>query len=155
MGGADKAPQPVETLLAAFAGCTQATATFVGRRMQPQRILIDRLEFDLAAYRDERGALTLPIEEDPPTPAMLQRIDGTIRVFIKEARTRKKKSDDRDDGVGEAQEDARPAITDDQLRLLAHQTEIRCPVASMIAASGCEMDVRWVDGSRTTTATAP
>ena len=65
MGGTDSAPQPVETLLAALLGCTQATAIFVGRHLEP-RILIERLEFvDIVAERDERGALTLPIETDP------------------------------------------------------------------------------------------
>ena len=50
MGGGDEAPQPVETLLAAWVGCTQATALYVGRNMEP-RLLIDRIEFDVEAYR--------------------------------------------------------------------------------------------------------
>eukprot|EP00526_Cylindrotheca_closterium_P021624 CAMPEP_0113655266 /NCGR_PEP_ID=MMETSP0017_2-20120614/29604_1 /TAXON_ID=2856 /ORGANISM="Cylindrotheca closterium" /LENGTH=104 /DNA_ID=CAMNT_0000568481 /DNA_START=71 /DNA_END=381 /DNA_ORIENTATION=+ /assembly_acc=CAM_ASM_000147 len=33
MGGKDTAPQPVETLLASWMGCTQATALFVGRHL--------------------------------------------------------------------------------------------------------------------------
>jgi hypothetical protein len=69
MGGTDSAPQPVETLLAALLGCTQATAMFVGRHLKP-RVLIERLEFvHIVAERDERGALSLPIDVDPSVPA--------------------------------------------------------------------------------------
>jgi hypothetical protein len=69
MGGTDSAPQPVETLLAALLGCTQATAIFVGRHLEP-RVLIERLEFvDIVAERDERGARSLPIDVDPSVPA--------------------------------------------------------------------------------------
>jgi uncharacterized OsmC-like protein len=46
MGGRDEAPQPVETLLAALVGCTQATALFVGRQMKPNRVVIDKIEFN-------------------------------------------------------------------------------------------------------------
>ena len=56
MGGGDTAPQPVETLLAAWMGCTQATALFVGRQMSP-RILIDSLEFEeIEAVREPSQA---------------------------------------------------------------------------------------------------
>ena len=44
MGGANLAPQPVETLLAALIGCTQATALFVGRQLG---VVIDKMEFDI------------------------------------------------------------------------------------------------------------
>jgi len=126
MGGKDTAPQPVETLLAALVGCTQATAVFVGRQMEP-RILIDRLEFDVSAARDERGALELPITKDPTIPARLQKITGTIRIY-----TKGNKGD---------------TLTKEQLGILSHQTELRCPVANMILASGCEMNVVWMDGA--------
>jgi putative redox protein len=122
MGGSDVAPQPVETLLAALIGCTQATSMFVGRNMAP-RILIDKMEFDLRAERDERGALTMPIEETPEIPARLQRIQGIIRVF------------------------ATSPLSKSELNILSEQTEARCPVASMVIASGCDMDVEWVDGN--------
>ena len=73
MGGKNEAPQPVELLLAAFIGCTQATALFVGRQMKPDRIILDKMEFDIQAVRDEQGALSLPIDQDPkvPTPPNL------------------------------------------------------------------------------------
>jgi putative redox protein len=126
MGGSDAAPQPVETLVAAWMGCTQATALFVGRQM-PERVVIERLEFDnIQAFRDERGALQLPIEEKPEVPSRLQRITGTIRVF---SRNKKK------------------GVTPEQMELLKEQTEIRCPVANMIISSGCAIDVDWVDGT--------
>lgn len=124
MGGQDSAPQPVETLLAALLGCTQATAIFVGRHLEP-RILINRLEFDnIQAVRDERGALSLPITNDPEIPARLQRITGTIRVYTRDNKT----------------------LSQEQLALLSHQTELRCPVANMILTSGCEMSIKWING---------
>jgi putative redox protein len=125
MGGKDEAPQPVETLLAALIGCTQATALFVGRQMKPNRLLIDKMEFSLTATRDERGALQLPIEIDPHVPSRLQQVSGTIRVF--------------------AAKGAR--IPNEQMTLLREQTEQRCPVANMMLASGCAMKVEWIDGS--------
>jgi putative redox protein len=126
MGGSDAAPQPVETLVAAWMGCTQATAIFVGRQMA-ERVLIQKIEFNnIQAYRDERGALELPIHETPSVPSRLQRITGTIRVF---SRTKE-------------------GLSDEQIELLKEQTEVRCPVANMIVASGCAMEVEWVDGTR-------
>lgn len=126
MGGTDAAPQPVETLLAAWIGCTQATAIFVGRQMDP-RLLIDKMEFDVQAFRDERGALTLPINETPTVASRIHTIRGTIRVF------------------GKGKEGN--LIADDRLQLLAEQTEVRCPVANMMIASGCQMDVEWINGN--------
>jgi uncharacterized OsmC-like protein len=57
MGREDRAAQPIVMLLAALAGgCTQATAVYnVGRHMiQPERVLVDRLDFDITAYCDEQ-----------------------------------------------------------------------------------------------------
>jgi uncharacterized OsmC-like protein len=136
MGGTDTAPQPVETLLAALLGCTQATAVFVGRNMKlPNRssILIDRLEFrNVTATRDERGALTLPIESDPVISARLERISGTIHVYTKSRKG----------------ESSLP-LSQEELDILSHQTELRCPVANMIMASGCEMNIQWINGNTT------
>ena len=125
MGGSDTAPQPVETLLAALLGCTQATAIYVGRMMNP-RLIIDKIEFvHINAYRDERGALELPIDVLPTIPARLQYISGTIKVYFKK-------------GIH---------VTEEQLSILAEQTESRCPVANMMHASGCVMDLKWVNGN--------
>eukprot|EP00468_Gymnochlora_sp_CCMP2014_P013686 CAMPEP_0167750162 /NCGR_PEP_ID=MMETSP0110_2-20121227/5832_1 /TAXON_ID=629695 /ORGANISM="Gymnochlora sp., Strain CCMP2014" /LENGTH=131 /DNA_ID=CAMNT_0007635441 /DNA_START=280 /DNA_END=671 /DNA_ORIENTATION=+ len=124
MGGKDKAPQPVETLLAALIGCTQATALYVGRQISP-RIKIQRMEFDLKGHRDNRGAIQLPIEEKTDVPPRLQLITGTVVVFGREG----------------------ALISEEQLHALKELTEARCPVANMILASGCEMDVDWIDGS--------
>lgn len=126
MGGSDSAPQPVEHLLAALLGCTQATAIYVGRMMTP-RLLIDRIDFDIEAHRDERGALELPIDKVPAIPARLQSVSGTVTVHFKKGF-----------------ED----ISDKQLRTLGEQTEARCPVANMMHASGCVMDIEWVNGSK-------
>ena len=128
MGGTDSGPQPVETLIAAWMGCTQATAVFVGRHL-PQRVVIDTLEFEnIQGFRDERGALQLPIEKIPDVPSRLTRITGTIHVYARNTQP----------------------ISSDQLHLLRAQTEIRCPVANMLVASGCTVDVEWLIGSRKT-----
>lgn len=125
VGGSDSAPQPVETLMAAWIGCTQATALFVGRQM-PERVVIQKLEFEnIQAFRDERGALQLPIHQTPEVPSRLQRLTGTIKVFSRN----------------------KNGLSSDQMELLKEQTEIRCPVANMILASGCSIDVEWVDAS--------
>ena len=125
MGGGDTAPQPVETLLAALIGCTQATAVFVGRNMEP-RLLIDRLEFNIYAHRDERGALEMPINETPKNaPARLQSVEGSIKVHLKKG-----------------------SLSDNQLEMLVEQTEVRCPVANMMMASGCEMKIQWLSGDK-------
>ena len=124
MGGTDTAPQPVEHLLAALIGCAQATAIFVGRNMEP-RLVIDKIEFDIQAHRDARGALQQPIEEIPDIPARLQYVSGTATVFFKGS----------------------TSVSPEQLHLLGEQTEARCPVANMMLASGCTMDIKWENGS--------
>lgn len=124
MGGKDSAPQPVEHLLAALIGCTQATAIFVGRMMSP-RLLIDRVEFNIQGHRDERGALMQPIDEVPNVPARLEYISGTVTVHFK----------------------GKAVVSEAELELLKEQTEARCPVANMMLASGCIMDIDWVNGN--------
>ena len=123
MGGTDLAPQPVELLVASLLGCTQATALFVARQMK----ILDRLshlEFNsIIAVRDERGALTLPIEELPAVPSRLQEISGQVAVIL----------------LPDA-----PPLSAGELTLLKEQTEVRCPVANMMIASGCRMKVDWV-----------
>jgi uncharacterized OsmC-like protein len=127
-GGADRAAQPVELLLAALVGCTQATAVFVGRSLRPTRLVIERIEFDLEASRDERGALSLPVDATPDVPSRLRSVTGTVLVYA-----------------------ARNVPIDDSiLEVLKDQTEIRCPVANMMLASGCDVKVRWLDGSKAT-----
>lgn len=117
MGGTDLAPQPVETLLAALLGCTQATAIFVARQL---RVEMDKMDFDIRAIRDEQGALSLPIEATPEVPSRIQEITGTIRIFT-----------------------PRP-IPENEFQILREQTEARCPIANMIISSGCNMNVQWV-----------
>jgi putative redox protein len=121
MGGQNLAPQPVETLLAAWIGCTQATALFVGRQMMTTAVQIDKMDFDIMAFRDERGALQLPIQVTPEIPSRLQEIQGTIHVYTTPS-----------------------LLSEEQLGILKEQTEARCPVANMIIQSGCKMNVNWV-----------
>lgn len=126
MGGTDSAPQPVETLLAAWMGCTQATALFVGRQLPDNRVVVE-LDFEnIRAFRDERGALQLPITEIPEVPSRLNRITGTIKVSSSKG----------------------DPLSTEQMQLLQQQTEIRCPVANMMIASGCSIDVKWINASK-------
>jgi putative redox protein len=124
MGGKNTAPQPVEHVLAGLIGCTQATAVYVGRMMKP-RLLVDKIEFHIEGYRDERGALELPIEVTPTTPARLTSVSGTVTVHFKNGNS----------------------VTEAQLLMLKEQTEARCPVANMMNASGCKMNIKWIEGN--------
>ena len=110
---------------------------FVGRQLRsndrPRGIRIVRLEFDtIEGFRDERGALELPIDVTPTIPSRLQRITGTIRVVT---------SSNHSLSVGGR---SSPPLSEEQLRVLKEQTEARCPVANMILSSGCAVDVDWV-----------
>ncbi len=128
MGGSNRYAQPVEYLLAALVSCEHITALYVGRSMNP-RLIIDRTEFEITALRDERGALQQPIHEIPSLPSRLQQISGVVQVFRK-------------DGL---------PISQEQLQLLKDQTEVRCPIANMITASGCKMMIQWEDGTKSST----
>ena len=148
MGGGDTAPQPVETLLGAWMGCTQATASFVGRQLLMEKVKLQPvaesttsrrnrrpprtevlLEFvNIQAYRDEQGALELPIRQTPSVPSRLQRITGIIKVSLVSA-------------TGSTDE---IVFDSEELEILKEQTEARCPIANMIVESGCAMDVEWI-----------
>jgi hypothetical protein len=109
----------------------------VGRNLKPQRLLIEQLKFDnIQAFRDERGALQLPLIPDGDDavlpPSRLQRITGKIYIMARHSKRDKEYV----------------AISEDTLYLLRKQTEQRCPVANMMLASGCAIDVEWLDGSR-------
>ena len=96
---------------------------FVARSMTP-RLLIEKIDFDLEVHRDARGAMQLPIEKTPDIPASPQRVCGSVTVFLANGQP----------------------MPPGQLRLLGEQTEARCPVANMMALSGCVVDISWVDG---------
>jgi uncharacterized OsmC-like protein len=71
MGGTNEAAQPIFMLLSALAGCETATAQFVARQM---KIRLRDLEFELQAWRDQRGAQKLPLDiiDDFDVPSHLQ-----------------------------------------------------------------------------------
>jgi len=122
-GGADEAPQPVELMLAALLGCKTATAHYVARNLWPRpHHRIHSIAFeDVIAERDERGALTLPVDSDPPVTAALLRVRGVARV--------------------------RPAsdvVTEADVEQLGALVEHRCPVAATLTAAGCKLDFEWV-----------
>jgi hypothetical protein len=80
------------------------------------------MDFDLEGYRDERGALQLRVSIDS------SEIRGCIWSFYF-----KKGS----------------IPTPRHLLVLKEQTEARCPVANMMHASGCKIDIEWKNGITT------
>lgn len=118
-GGLDAGAQPVEHLLAALVGCEQATAHFVARKLWPPHIKLERIDFELTAWRDERGALQMPISCIPEHPSRVQQVSGTAVVHA----------------LG---------CTPQDVRQLAEQVEQRCPVANLFLAAGTRMDIEWV-----------
>ena len=122
-GGNDEAPQPVEVLLAALLGCKTATAHFVARNAWPRKHnRIHAIEFcDVEAERDERGAITLPITDEPPVTAALLSVRGVARV--------------------------RPTSTEITARDVAElgeMVDVRCPVAATLRQAGCLLNFQWV-----------
>ena len=87
-GGNNEAAQPVLLLLASLCGCEHATARFVAFKMRRR---IGKIDFDIRAERDERGALGMgeggkrrtPCAE-LPVPARLLRIWGSAAVHAQE-----------------------------------------------------------------------
>ena len=116
-GGSNTAPQPVSLLLASLCGCELATARFVALKSSP-RIKMGRIEFDLNAKRDERGAISLPLGSPLPAPARLEHVSGTATVYDTNA-------------------------TQEQITRLGDEVHLRCPVANMIVLSGCVLDIHW------------
>ena len=116
-GGTNTAPQPVMLLLASLCGCELATARFVALKSLP-RIKMGRVEFDLEATRDERGAINLPLTAPLPAPARLERVWGTATLYDTDA-------------------------TQEQITSLGAQVHLRCPVANMMVLSGCVLDIDW------------
>ena len=114
-GGSDTAPQPVETLLAALIGCEGATADFVARML---RTKIRSIDFELEASRDPQGAAHLPVDATAPTVSRLTRIWGVAHV----------------------ETDADDDATIEKIGRIVHE---RCPVANMVVASGCSLDIEW------------
>ena len=115
IGGRDTAAEPVYHLLSALCGCEAATAAFVARQLKVK--LLEPMEFELRAERDERGALSLPVTADPAVPARLTRVSGRVTLVT----------------------DA----TDEALELLERQTHLRCPVANLMSAGGVDLDIRF------------
>jgi uncharacterized OsmC-like protein len=104
----------VYLLLGSLIGCEQATATFVARAM---KIKVESLSFDLTAVRDERGALSLPISQIPPVPSRLTSVTGSVLV--------------------------KTTASQNEVEELGHQVHHRCPIANMMALSGCQVNIEW------------
>ena len=79
-------------LLTALMICTRATALFGGRHMQTTRLILDRLEFNISAVRDERGAIGLTVVkdddfDDDDIPSRLLSVSGTMTVLPSRIKT--------------------------------------------------------------------
>jgi uncharacterized OsmC-like protein len=102
-------------MLAALVGCKTATASFVARHT---KIEVTSMKFELHAERDQRGSLSLPIDELPPVQSGLTKIRGQVKVET--------------------------SATNEQIAKLAEQVRIRCPVANTLEAAGAKFDIQWV-----------
>jgi len=119
-------PEPVDLLLAALVSCESATAHYVARKLKPP-ITLGKLSFHVIAERDPIGALHLPIDQPPPTPSRLTKVDGSVYV------------------------DSCTVASDEQLNALSKITHVRCPVANMMILSGCSVNLSFVRRSFSTT----
>jgi uncharacterized OsmC-like protein len=117
IGGTDTAAEPVYHLLAALAACEAATARYVALKMRP-RVVIAGMRFTLNAERNQNGALQLPIDTPPEVWAGLTQIVGTCTVHTE--------------------------APQEQVDRLAEQVHVRCPVASMVIASGCVLNLEYI-----------
>jgi uncharacterized OsmC-like protein len=119
-------------LLASLCGCEQVTAQFIARHMKP-RVTIDKIEYLLQASRDPRGATLLPIgvydtNKDSSVigidPALhfpltrLSRIWDTAVVYT--------------------------TASQHEVDIIAGEVKRRCPIANMVALSGCELNISFV-----------
>ena len=116
MGGMNKGPQPIEMFLSSLCGCELVTAQFIARNMKP-RVIIDRIDFDIRACRDQRGAISLPVGRDMKElpPSRLERIWGTALLHT--------------------------TASNEEIAFIAEEVKRRCPIANMVILSGCDLDI--------------
>jgi putative redox protein len=117
MGGGNTAPQPVELLLASLCGCEQVTAEFVARHLKP-RVNIEKINFEIFASRNQKGAITLPLDTITLPLSRLEQIWGTATVHT--------------------------TATQEQIDIIAREIKRRCPIANMIILSGCKLDIKFI-----------
>ena len=117
-------------------GCEQATAAYVARHMKP-RLPLRGLTFDYQGYRDNRGAVSLPLERTPPAPAQLSRVAGVAVVHLTSSTTTGSAAAAAAAGGGGGGE------TPERIDELRRLVEARCPVASTLSAAGCRLDITW------------
>ena len=113
-GGLGGGAQPVQLLLSSLVGCEQATAHFLARKL---RMKLEKIEFNIEAQRDEWGSMARPVDAEAGAVSRLQRIWGSAFVH------------------GD--------MSDEQVAQLAALVHVRCPVANMVTASGCELEIVW------------
>jgi len=127
MGGANSGPEPVEVMLAALVACKTSTAHFIARHMwsRPHNRISSIEWTDVQGFRDASIPLALPIDHKPPVTPGLLRISGVASVT--------------------PSEDAIKAgtISEEDVVRLGELVEQRCPLAAMVLASGCELQIKW------------
>ena len=125
-------------------------------------------------YRDERGALQLPIQERPHIFSQVFSITGTIRVYFKTTRpastttitpmaSKDGGKDSAPDPHGENKQSssstkvssALPSsssllLTEKEFEVFQEQVEVRYPISNMIITSGCKINVEWIQMKSTT-----
>ena len=117
MGGGNEGPQPVELLLASLCGCELVTAQFIARNMKP-KVIINQIDFDIYASRDQRGAIGMPIGSDSPLPpSRLEKIWGCATLHT--------------------------SASVEEIALIATEVKRRCPIANMVLLSGCKLDIEF------------
>ena len=114
-GGGGSAPQPVQLLLSALVGCEQATAHFLARKLRMGSV--DSIDFGIKARRDEWGSMASPVDQDAGAVSRLQRISGFAHVH--------------------------GSISEEEVATLGELVHVRCPVANMVVASGCQLEIAW------------
>ena len=117
MGGKNEGPQPIELFLASLCGCELVTAQFIARNMTP-RVTIDRIDFDVSASRDQRGAIGMPIDQETSLPpSRLGRIWGTATLHT--------------------------SALLEEVAMIAAEIKRRCPIANMVMLSGCKLEIEF------------
>jgi uncharacterized OsmC-like protein len=115
LGGKNLFPQPVELLLASLGSCKEVTLRYILRNMSP-RIIPVEIAVNVEGYRIKSGALQLPIDIvacDEPSYLKEIRVDVVFST--------------------------REGVSEENIRVIKEQVEMRCPVASMIKCSNTRL----------------
>lgn len=160
MGGKNEGPQPVEMLLASLCGCELVTAQFIARNMKP-RVVIDQIDFDVYACRDQRGAIgaihSLPIQFTDRSGGNgdhdnnhndrnhnnrndKESFDITISTTTTTTTPLPPSRLERIWGTAIVHTTA----SSEEVALIADEVKRRCPIANMVMLSGCKLEIEFI-----------